>query len=211
WNRLKSKVFTTYAKWKGQNFDFSSWTGRTFWGIDNSTLATNETIFSAITRLSNSMATLPLKMYQNYHIKEDDISDLLINSPNSNMTGFEFIRQLEVARNEKGNGYALIERDVRLRPSKLTLINPDYVVPLIENETKELWYEVIGEDGNRYYFHNMEMIHVKHISSSSGLKGINPIKVLSNANDFDKAVREFSLKEMQSAPNSFIIKYAANV
>src|SRR5699024_5742145 len=100
---------------------------------------------------------------------------------------------------------------VRLRPSKLTLINPDYVVPLIENETKELWYEVIGEDGNRYYFHNMEMIHVKHISSSSGLKGINPIKVLSNANDFDKAVREFSLKEMQSAPNSFIIKYAANV
>lgn len=204
-------MFTTYAKWKGQNFDFSSWTGRTFWGIDNSTLATNETIFSAITRLSNSMATLPLKMYQNYHIKEDDISDLLINSPNSNMTGFEFIRQLEVARNEKGNGYALIERDVRLRPSKLTLINPDYVVPLIENETKELWYEVIGEDGNRYYFHNMEMIHVKHISSSSGLKGINPIKVLSNANDFDKAVREFSLKEMQSAPNSFIIKYAANV
>lgn len=197
--------------WKGVTYDFSSWMGKTFFGIDNSTLATNETIFSVVTRLSNSMATLPLKLYKNYEVTHNAASDVLINDPNPNMTGFEFIRNLETARNEKGNGYALIERNIRLQPTQLTLINPDYVVPIIESETKELWYEILGEDGNRYYVHNMEMLHVKHIVGSNSLKGISPIKVLSNANEFDKAVREFSLKEMQSAPMSFILKYGANV
>lgn len=197
--------------WKGVNYDFSPWRGKTFFGIENSTLATNETIFSVVTRLSNSMASLPLKLYKNYEITQNNASDTLINEPNPNMTGFEFIRNMETSRDEKGNGYAVIERNIRSQVERLTLVNPDYVVPLLEKNTKELWYEVTGEDGNLYYFHNMDMLHVKHIVGSSGLRGINPIKVLSNANEFDKAVREFSLKEMQSAPNSFILKYAANV
>ncbi|QGH35141.1 phage portal protein [Gracilibacillus salitolerans] len=209
--RLKYSLYNAYAAWKGDGFDFSSWMGKTFWGIDNSTLATNETIFSAVTRLSNSMATLPLKLYQNYEMKQNSASDVLINDPNPNMTGFEFIRNLETQRDEKGNGYALIERDIRLQPSRLTLIHPDYVEPVIERNSKELWYQVLGEDGNRYYVHNMEMLHIKHIVSSNSLKGISPINVLQNANDFDKAVREFSLKEMQSAPNSFILKYGGNL
>jgi HK97 family phage portal protein len=209
--RIKYSIYNAYATWKGVGYDFSSWAGKTFWGIDNSTLASNETIFSAVTRLSNSMATLPLKLYKNYEMQQNTASDVLINNPNPNMTGFEFIRNFETARNEKGNGYALIERDIRLQPSKLTLLIPDYVEPVIERNSKELWYQIYGEDGNRYYVHNMEMLHVKHIVGSNGLKGINPIKVLSNANEFDKAVREFSLKEMQSAPNSFILKYKANL
>lgn len=200
-----------YMAWKGVQYDLSSWMGKTFWGIDNSTLATNETIFSAVTRLSNSMATLPLKLYQNYEMKVNQASDVLINNPNPNMSGFELIRNLETNRNEKGNGYAVIERDLRMQPERITVIDPDYVVPIIEDETKELWYEVLSYNGNRYYIHNSDMIHVKHIVSSNSLKGINPIDVLTNARDFDKAVREFSLKEMQSAPNSFILKYASNV
>lgn len=209
--RVKATFYGAYAAWKGKTYDFSNWAGRTFWGIDNSTLATNETIFSVVTRLSNSMATLPLKLYKNYEIANNSASDTLINSPNPNMTGFEFIRNMETNRNEKGNAYALIERDMRLQPTRLTLIDSDYVEPVIERNTRELWYEVLGENGQRYYVHNMEMLHVKHIVSSSGIKGINPIKVLSNANEFDKAVREFSLKEMQSAPMSFILKYGASV
>lgn len=209
--RVKRSLYSAYAAWKGVTYDFSPWRGRAFFGVDNSTLATNETIFSVITRLSNSMATLPLKLYENYKVAHNSASDVLINNPNPNMTSFEFIRNLETTRNEKGNGYALIERDMRLQPSRLTLINPDYVLPLLEANTSELWYQILGEDGNQYYVHNMEMLHVKHIVGTNSLVGINPIKVLSNANDFDKAVREFSLKEMQSAPNSFILKYGANI
>lgn len=55
WQRVKTTFYTAYASWKGQGFDFSNWFGRTFWGIDNSQLATNETIFSVITRLANTL------------------------------------------------------------------------------------------------------------------------------------------------------------
>jgi HK97 family phage portal protein len=210
WDRLKSAIYGAVTGWNGTNFDFTNWMGRTFWGVDNSTLATNETIFSVITRLSNSLASLPLKLYRNYDLASNQAADVLINSPNPNMTSFEFIRNLETIRNEKGNSYALIERDVRGQAARLTPLNPDYVEPVFDIDTGELWYQVIGNNGT-YYFHNMDVLHFKHIIGSGGIKGISPIKVLTNTNDFDKAVREFSLKEMQSAPNSFILKYSANV
>ncbi|WP_260676165.1 phage portal protein [Parageobacillus genomosp. 1] len=198
--------------WKNytSSSDFSRWLGRTFWGIDNSTLATNETIFSVITRLSNSLAVLPLKLYRKYDLAFNQAADVLINSPNPNMTSFEFIRLLETVRNENGNSYALIGRDIRGQIERLTPIDPAYVEPVIEVDSGELWYQVIGNNGT-YYFHNLDMLHFKHIVGAGGLKGINPLKVLTNTTDFDKAVREFSLKEMQSAPNSFILKYGANV
>ncbi|MBA4543846.1 phage portal protein [Thermoactinomyces daqus] len=208
--KLKAAINGAITGWKGQGFDFTSWIGRTFWGIDNSTLATNETIFSVITRLSNSLASLPLKLYRNYDIASNQAADILINGPNANMTSFEFIRNLETIRNEKGNSYALIERDIRGQVARLTPLNPDYVEPVFDTDTGDLWYQVIGNKGT-YYFHNMDILHFKHIIGSGGIKGISPLKVLTNTNDFDKAVRDFSLKEMQSAPNSFILKYAANV
>lgn len=200
-----------YAKWKGTNYDFVPWKGKTFFGIDNSTLATNETIFSVVTRLSNSLASLPIKLHQKYDVKATKVSDLLANNPNPNMTSFEFMRILESSRNEKGNGYAFIERDTRENPVQLTPIDANHVVPMIDQDSRELWYEVLGMSQNRYFIHNADMIHVKHISGSGSIEGISPIDVLSNATEYDKAVREFSLKEMQGAQNSFILKYHSNV
>ncbi|MCU5330633.1 phage portal protein [Bacillus wiedmannii] len=209
-SRMKRAVFGAVAGWKGQTYDFSSWLGRTFWGVDNSKLANNETIFSVVSRLSNIIASLPIKMYKNYDLESNSASDVLINGPNQNMTSFELIRNMETARNETGNTYGLIERDIRGQVSRITPLISTYVEPVLEQESKELWYQVIG-DGGTYYFHNLDVLHLKHIVSSQGLKGINPIKVLTNTIDFDKAIREFSLKEMQSAPNSFIVTYGANI
>lgn len=209
-SRMKMAVSGAVAGWKGQTYDFSSWLGRTFWGVDNSKLANNETIFSVVSRLANIIASLPIKMYKNYDLESNSASDVLINGPNQNMTSFDLIRNMETARNENGNTYALIERDIRGQVSRITPLISTYVEPVLEQESKELWYQVIG-DGGTYYFHNLDVLHLKHIVSSQGLKGINPIKVLTNTIDFDKAIREFSLKEMQSAPNSFIVTYGTNV
>ncbi|WP_418921935.1 phage portal protein [Bacillus thuringiensis] len=209
-SRIKMAVSGAVAGWKGQTYDFSSWLGRTFWGVDNSKLANNETIFSVVSRLSNIIASLPIKMYKNYDLENNSASDVLINGPNQNMTSFDLIRNMETARNENGNTYALIERDIRGQVSRISPLISTYVEPVLEQESKELWYQVVG-DGGTYYFHNLDVLHLKHIVSSQGLKGINPIKVLTNTIDFDKAIREFSLKEMQSAPNSFIVTYGANI
>lgn len=209
YQKFKQKVLGVYAGWQGKTFDFSNWISRHFWGIDNSDLASNETIFSVITRLSNTLSSLPLKLYQDYDVKHNQASDVLINSPNDNMHSFDFINRMEVSRNEKGNAYALIIRDMRMRPEKFMLIDPDYVTPFINVDDENLWYKVTAVNGT-YYFHNHDMIHVKHISGATRWKGISPLDVLKNTLLYDKAVQEFSLSEMEKK-DSFRLKYDANV
>ena len=66
YSRFKFAVKAALAGWSGQGYDFDNWQGRTFWGVDNGKLATNETIFSVISRLSNTLSSLPIKLYKNY-------------------------------------------------------------------------------------------------------------------------------------------------
>lgn len=208
-NKIKQSFNGAVAGWKGKTYDFSKWMNRTFWGVDNSKLATNETIFSVITRISNTVSILPLKLYQNYEVKNNDSSDILINEPNENMHGYDFINKMEVSRNETGNAYAIIFRDIRMGVERIVPINPDFVMPFLNKDDESLWYEVNG-NGKKYYFHNMNILHVKHITGTSRWAGISPLEVLKNALDYDKAVREFSLTEMKK-PESFILEYGANV
>jgi len=187
----------------------SSWLGRTFWGIDNSNLATNETIFSVISRLSNVVSILPLKLYKDYDVVNNQSSDVLINNPNDNMHGYDFINKMEVSRNETGNAYAVIFRDIRMQVEKIIPVDSAYVNPFINTDDDTLWYEVRGAGGT-YYFHNMNMLHVKHITGNSRWKGISPLDVLKNTLKYDKAVQEFSLSEMEKK-ESFFLTYGANI
>lgn len=211
WDKVKASLYGAYAATQlnnGTNSDFKMWNGRTFWGVDNSQLATNETIFSIITRLSNTLSSLPFKLYQKYDVSNNAISDLLI-EPNQNMSGWELINKLEVSRNEHGNAYAVILRDVRLQPITLLPVENETVTPMIDNDTNELWYEVRGRD-ETFYVHNMNMLHLKHITGVNRILGISPLQVLKNALQYDKAVQEFSLTEMEKK-ESFVLKYGANV
>lgn len=208
WNRFKASLKSAKASWSGAGYNFNSWAGRTFWGIDNSQLATNETIFSVITRLSNTVSSLPLKMYKNHDVKNTDISDLLID-PNGFMTGWELLNKMEVARNEHGNAYVLVVRDTLYQPTELVLLENSQVTPFIDSDNNDLWYEVRTAVAT-LFVHNSNMIHVKHITGASRLVGISPMAVLKNSLQYDKAVQEFSLSEMEKK-DSFMLKYGANV
>lgn len=203
---VKQSVIKSYSS----NNNFSSWIGKTFFGIENNSLETNENIFSVVSRLSNTLSSLPFKKYLKYEQQFDDEMDRLIYYPNGSQTLDDIFKVLEVSRNTNGNGYAVIFRDIRLQVEKIVPLIPICVNPVMEKNTKELWYQVSNE-GRNYYFHNSDIIHVKHISSNGNWKGISPIDVLKNATDFDKAVREFSLKEMQSLRDSFILTYGASL
>lgn len=209
WKRTKQAVYAAYANWKGATYDFSSWSGRTFWGIDNSKLATNETIFSVITRLANTLSILPIKLHQNYDLTMNQAADVLLNEPNQNMSSFDFINALEVSRNEHGNGYAIILRDIRMQPYEIIPLDPSCVTEFINKDDGSLWYAVRGES-KTMYVHNTDVIHVKHIRGTNRLSGLSPLKVLANTIKYDKAVQEFSLSEMEKK-ESFILKYAANL
>lgn len=209
WQRIKTTAYAAYVTWNGTGYNFSSWFGRTFFGIDNSQLATNETIFSVITRLSNTLSALPIKLYKDYDVVVNQAADVLINEPNQNMSSFDFINALEVSRNEHGNGYAMIIRDIRMQPEAIIPLDPACVTEFINRDDGTLWYQVRGES-NTAYIHNMDMIHIKHIRGPNRWRGLSPLKVLANTIKYDKAVQEFSLSEMEKK-ESFILKYAANI
>lgn len=213
WQRIKG-LFRAREEPQASIYDrFRSWfePHNIFTRRSAHTLATNETIFAAVSRLSNSMGSLPLKLYKDYApITDHRIADLLSNSPNPNMTSFDFIRTLEAFRDTTGNGYALKEYDNTYQPVALWILDPNKVTPVIEAKTKELWYEVEGDDG-RYYVHNMDMIHVKHIHTI-GYKGISPIDVLKNTVEFDNKVKQFTLDQADGAVKaSFILKMATSL
>ncbi|MEC0248896.1 phage portal protein [Paenibacillus chitinolyticus] len=204
WDLVRNKAsdYGGFAKWFSPK--------NIFIGRGGNALANNETIFAAISRLSNAMGSLPLKLYKDFKPVSTPISDLISNAPNGNMTSFDFIRTLEVHRDSYGNGYALKKYDSRYQVEALVILDPAKVEPVIEKDTLDLWYEINGDKGI-YYVHNMDLIHVKHIHTT-GYKGINPIDVLANTVDFDSKVRKFSLDQMDmSITASFILKMATNL
>lgn len=176
-----------------------------------STLASNETIFSAVSQLANGMASMPLKLMREYKPQYTAVADLMANAPNPNMTSFDWIRTMETLRNSRGNAIALKEYDGRYQVRGLRILDPTAVTPLIEQESQELWYRIQGADGKPYYVHNMDVIHVKHIWTT-GYWGINPLDVLKGTTDFDSKIRTFSLAQIEGAVHAgFILKMAANV
>lgn len=204
---LKQAMATTYGNFARWFEPYNIFTKRT-----NHTLATNETIFAAISRLSNSLASLPLKLLdKNFNqVTDHPIAELLTYSPNPNMNVFEFLRTMEVLRNTAGNAYAIKDYDSRYQVRALWILDPSRVTEVIETTTKELWYEIQGDNGI-YYVHNMDVVHVKHIHGY-GYRGISPIDVLRNTVDFEGKIKQLSLDMMDSAVKaSFILQLAANV
>lgn len=209
------------GKYKGDGYDFTKWFEpvNIFSGSKNGILASNETIFAAVSRLSNAMATLPIKLYKDFTPVNNSISDLVSNSPNVNMTSFDFIRTNETLRNMNGNSYAIKMYDTNFQVDQLFLLDPNRVEPVIEEKSGELWYEINGPSGI-YYVHNSDIIHTKHIGGAGntiayngvGYKGISPIDVLRNTVDYDHQIRKFSLDTMSTAIRaSFLLKMSTHL
>ncbi|MBB1079060.1 phage portal protein [Limosilactobacillus sp. STM2_1] len=179
------------------------------WGVKNNTLATNEEIFGVITRLANTVSSLPIHLYKSYEQQENDVADLLHGEANPSMSAFSLINELEVSRNATGNGYALIERNKQGTPIHLWPIDPETVVVKRNRDDNSIWYEVSSTEFHVLVF-NTEMIHVKHITPLNGVVGISPIDVLNGPLKFQKAVEDFSLNEMKKK-DQYIIQYDRSI
>jgi HK97 family phage portal protein len=112
--------------------------GSTFASKGEMTLASNETVFAAVSRLSNAMGTLPLKLYKDFQQVHTNSSDLLSSAPNANMTSFDFIRTLESLRNTSGNGYAIKIYGRNYQIESLQILDPKRVTPIFDEVSMEL-------------------------------------------------------------------------
>lgn len=202
---------TTAGSWRGPNYDFSLWRSSGFYGSRDEVLSTNETVFSVITRLSNTLASLPIHFYKKDR-QEDrgGVIDLLRTEANPDASGFQLINETEVARNITGNGYVFIQRDQFTQtPIALWALDPSFVTILRNRDDNSIWYRVT-EDGFNFTIPSLDMIHVKHIHPLSTLYGVSPIDVLRDSLKFQKSVEDFSLNEM-SKKDSYVIEYDRSV
>lgn len=216
WETTKNAIAESFKQlttgrsgnWKGAHYDFMPWANNVF-GYKNNSLQTNEEIFSVVTRLANTVSSLPIHLYQNYDEVNNGLSNLLNGESNPSMTSFSLINQLETSRNTDGNGYAFIERDNTGTPIRLWPIEPSTVTVKRNLDDNSIWYEVNSSEWH-FMVYNTEMIHVRHITPLDGVVGISPIDVLKGPLDFQKAVEDFSLSEMNKK-DAYIIQYDRSV
>ncbi|MGN1069490.1 MAG: phage portal protein, partial [Candidatus Fimadaptatus sp.] len=68
------------------------------------TITRSEAIYAAVSRISNTIAQLPLHLYKGWEIQEDDPLERLCRyAPNDNMTAYQFQQAMEAYRNTEGN------------------------------------------------------------------------------------------------------------
>lgn len=179
----------------------------------NRDLATNETIFSAVSMLSNAIASAPMSVRQDYEkLKPTDntLARLIEYGPNNRDTMFQFIRLMETIRNTKGASYAIKEYGMHGELSAMWILDSQYVTPILEQDSNELYYKITDNTGTRYV-HNSHIIAVTHLTTD-GYTPINPLDVLRNTIDYDREIKEFSLNQMQnSIKANIVIKLAAKL
>lgn len=165
-------------------------------------IANNEDIFSAISILSNAIGSAPISAQCNFSPlkpENDNIAALLKYGPNSFQTTFDFIRLMETLRNRYGAAYVIKEYNRMYEVESLYVLDSEAVEPMMETDTKELYYRIQTGDGPRY-IHSEHIIAVRHITTD-GFTPISPISVLKNTISYDKQLKEFSLQQIQEGLN----------
>lgn len=177
----------------------------------NATLASNETIFSAITMLSNAIASAPITLRRDYKRvmpQEHRIAWLMEFGLNPSMSTFQFIRTMETLRDATGAGYAVKELDDYGNLRALWPMHTENVSPMVERESREIYYQIRDAlEGGDVYLHNSAVVAVSHISAD-GIHPLNPISVLQSSLDYDREVKEFSVNQMKNGLRAkFVIEF----
>lgn len=135
------------------------------------------TYYTCLKILSESVAKLSihLKNSENEKVLNNDAIQLLKTRPNIYMSPSDFKQLLEYNRNHYGNAYALIEHNNKGNFVGLHPLDPLRVRVLVDNgkllKSNTTYLYEYTNNGQKYYFDNSEIIHLKGGLSSNGIVG----------------------------------------
>lgn len=168
-------------------------------------MTNSEAIYAAVSRISNTIASLPIHLYLDREIQLDHPLEYLVAyRPSPCMTAFTFRQTMEANRNNEGNAYALMVPDENGRTTRLDVLDPVRVQPMREKDTREMWYRVSFDDGQSAMIHHSSMLVLKHMSAN-GEKGIRPVDVLKGTLDYDRDIKMFSVKQLEGVSSAVIL------
>lgn len=169
------------------------------------TLQGHEAIYAAVTRIANTVASIPLHVYKGRERQDTHPLEKLLNlSPNPSMSAYIFKQTMEAFRNTEGMAYALIIRDGLGEITRLDVLDPTRVRPLIERDSREIWYDITLE-GKTYPIPGYMVLALKHMSAN-GISGIRPLDVLRGSLDYDAEVKEISLNQLDGINHGVMLE-----
>ena len=169
------------------------------------TIEGNEAIYAAVSRISNTIASIPMHYYKGYEIQKDHPLERLVSlEPSPNFTAFSWRQTMEVLRNTEGSAYALKVPDRLGQIIRLDILNPVRVSPRISPEDGSLWYAVMMDTGEIEYIPGFMVLSLKHMSAN-GLRGIRPIDVLRRSLDYDTQSKELSLDQLDGVNHGIML------
>lgn len=169
------------------------------------TLQGHEAIYAAVTRIANTVASIPVHIYKGRERQDTHPLEKLLNlSPNPSMSAYIFKQTMEAFRNTEGMAYALIIRDGLGEITRLDVLDPTRVRPLIERDSREIWYDITLE-GKMYPIPGYMVLALKHMSAN-GISGIRPLDVLRGSLDYDAEVKEISLNQLDGINHGVMLE-----
>lgn len=174
------------------------------WLRGDYTLQNSELLFSAVSRISNALSAMPVKLYRGSEEIKNDLNDLISFAPNPNMTSSQFLKTLEACRDTAGNAYALKAYDESGNLERIDILDPGRVTPIMDEESGELWYRISPEKGSEVYVHNYYVLHIPFISTN-GYSGINPVSVLFDTISYSENIQKFSVEQLEKGINAAIV------
>ena len=189
-----------FRKHKAQARDKPSARGRNLRSVNrpraDATIQGNEAIYAAVSRISNTIASMPIHFYKGYEIQKDHPLERLISlEPHPNFSAFTWRQTMEVLRNTEGNAYALRVLDNFGQVTRLDILNPTRVMPQMDPEDGSIWYSVTMDDGTQMLAPGFLILNFRHMSAN-GIRGIRPIDVLRKSLDYDTQVKAMSLDQL---------------
>lgn len=181
-------------------------TRRVTWLRGDYTLYNSELLFSAVSRIANALSSMPVQLYRDSRPATwHELYDLVGFSPNPNMTSCQFFRTMEACRDTAGNAYALKIYDADGELARLDVLDPSCVTPVLETDSRELWYRVRDrETGRELYVHNFYVLHVPFLCTN-GYTGINPVSVLYDTMQYAESIQKFSLELLEKGMNASVV------
>lgn len=175
-----------------------------FWSRGDYTLRNSELLFSAVSRISNSLSAMPIQLYQGSKAVKNELNDLISFSPNPSMTSCQFFKTLESCRGTAGNAYALKVEGADGKLERLDILDPARVQPILNTDSGELWYRILLETGRQVYIHNYYMLHIPFISTN-GFSGISPVSVLQDTISYAEEIKKFSVNQLDKGVNAAVV------
>ena len=170
------------------------------------TMANSEAIYAAVSRISNTVAMIPMHLYKGMEIVRDDPREIQVAyTPNATMNPFTFRQTMEAFRNVEGSAYALlVPTEDGLGVSSMDVLDAARVTPMRDQQTREIWYRFTLDDGVQAMVHSSSMIALHHMSAN-GERAIRPVDVLAGTLDYDRQIKEFSLTQLDGVNTGVVL------